>query len=196
MKKLIEIRTDSNRMLLVLGRCVAGSYDHRLIRFPVEQYKEDSLCMRPLEAQPADQSNISVFAQTPYGMGIAKYLGNEAVSQGYVFLDPETGTPAAVCWLFFCGAEEAEYTVRGGGEAALISDIYVFEAYRGQRIVSQLLHYAFRVCRERGVKDLYASVRKNNEAAWRAYGRVGFEDAGERKFVRILGHNFPKQYIP
>lgn len=196
MKKLIEIKTDTNAMIRVFGKTLAIRYDHRLIRFPLSRSYETpaggkAYAVRRIDAQNAELCRINMSAK-----GISRYLQAEDTICGYLFQDPETGEAVGYYWLFFRGAREAEYTVRGDGSAALISNIYVFEAFRGQRILGQLLLHAFSVCRERGVQELYASVRRNNASAWKGYDRIGYEEAGSRRFFRLLGHNIPTQYIP
>ena len=196
MSRFIEYRKDENHMVLIAGRCLAGFYDHRLIRFPVSGCGGEQAFPTDLEICPVDASNADRCRPVMSARGISDYLKQKEVTRGYLFLDPQTKETAAMYWLFFKGAAEAEYRVRGNGEAALISDFYVFEAYRGRRIASRLLNHAFSVCRERGVTYLYASVRKTNPSAWKAYDRIGYEDTGTRKFFRLLGHNFPQQYVP
>lgn len=196
MGKFIEYRKDENHMVLIAGKCLGGFYDHRLIRFPVSNYTQEQAIQIELEICPVDASNADRCRPVMSAKGISDYLNQKEAVQGWLFLDSQTKETAAMYWLFFKGAVEAEYRVRGDGEAALISDIYVFESYRGRRIVSRLLDHAFSVCRERGVRYLYASVRKTNPSAWKAYDRIGYEDTGTRRFFRLLGHNIPQQYVP
>ena len=59
-----------------------------------------------------------------------------------------------------------------------------------------MIGYAFRLCQREGIKYIYTSVRKNNISAWRAYNKIGYELVENRKFVRFLGNNIPKQYVP
>ena len=196
MKKLVEYRKNENHMVLILGKCLGGFYVHRLIRFPVAGRGGEQAFPMELEICPVDASNADRCQPVMSARGISDYLKQGELTQGWLFLDPETKETAAMYWLFFQGAREAEYRVRGNGEAALISDIYVFEPYRGKRLAARLLDHALSVCGERGVRYLYASVRKTNPSAWRFYDRVGYEDTGTRRFIRLLWHNFPQQYVP
>lgn len=196
MMKPIEIKTDTNVMIRVFGKTLAVRYDHRLIRFPLSRSYEASAGGKAFTIRRIDRQNADVCRINMSAKGISRYLQAGDTIRGYLFQDPDSGEAVGYYWLFFRGAREAEYTVRGNGESALISNIYVFEAYRGQRIFGQLLLHAFSVCRENGAQYLYASVRKNNASAWKGYDRIGYEEMGSRRFFRFVGHNVPTQYIP
>lgn len=195
MKKPIEIKKDTNYTVRVFGKGLAVFFNHRLIRFSVAAHDEAGWD-ETLEIRQIDETNAALCRASVSEKALTGFLRSGASVRGFLFLDRASGEPIGYDWLFFEGAHDSEYTVRGHGDAVLISYIYVFDAFRGKRMIAHMLSHAFSVCRELGVGFLYASVRKNNASAWKAYDRIGFEEMGARRFVRLLGHNIPKQYIP
>lgn len=196
MKKLIEIKKDTNYTVCVLGRGLAVYFNHRLIRFSVAEHCRETIDTETIEIRQIDASNAAICRASVSAKTLSGFLNSGMPIQGFLFFDRVSGDPIGYYWLFFDGARDSEYSVRGNGEAALISYVYVFDGYRGRRMAALLYRHAFAVCSENAVKDLYASVRKNNTAAWKAYERIGFEDLGPRKFLRLLGRNIPSRHIP
>ena len=196
MKKIIEFKRDTNLTICVCGKGLAVFFDHGLIRFPVEKLCAASSAAQQYRVREIDESNAKLCRVNMSAEALSQYLSAGMPIRGYLFYDSQANEAVAFYWLFFQGAKEREYTIRGLGDAALISYIYVFEPYRGNRFIQTLLRHAGTVCREAGVSYLYASVRKNNLSAWKAYDRIGYEYIGRRRFIRLLGKNLPAQSIP
>ena len=62
-----------------------------------------------------------------------------------------------------------------------ISNVAVYEQYRGQRIADALLKAMFTLGLERGILDYTLEVRSQNQPAIRLYERNGFITEGVRK---------------
>lgn len=62
-----------------------------------------------------------------------------------------------------------------------ISNVAVYEKYRGQRIADVLLKSMFTLGTERGILDYTLEVRSQNQSAIRLYERNGFITEGVRK---------------
>ncbi|MBE5877762.1 MAG: ribosomal-protein-alanine N-acetyltransferase [Lachnospiraceae bacterium] len=62
-----------------------------------------------------------------------------------------------------------------------ISNVAVYEQYRGQRIADALLKSMFALGSERGILDYTLEVRSQNQSAIRLYERNGFVTEGVRK---------------
>ena len=62
-----------------------------------------------------------------------------------------------------------------------ISNVAVYEQYRGQRIADALLKAMFVLGMERGITDYTLEVRSQNQSAIKLYERNGFVTEGVRK---------------
>ncbi|MBQ7944078.1 MAG: ribosomal protein S18-alanine N-acetyltransferase [Lachnospiraceae bacterium] len=62
-----------------------------------------------------------------------------------------------------------------------ISNVAVYEQYRGQRIADMLLKAMFSLGEERSIVDYTLEVRSQNQSAIRLYERNGFVTEGVRK---------------
>lgn len=147
--------------------------------------------------QQIDLSNVSLCLGEGAPLKLfTKYLKSNEKIKAFIFFDKLTKEACGYYWLFFKGAHEWEYTICGNGESALISSVYVFEKWRGKRLMQIMIEHAFQICRREGIKYIYASVRKNNASAWKAYNRVGYELIENRQFIRFLAYFVPIQHIP
>lgn len=78
------------------------------------------------------------------------------------------------------------YSPEHGGTDAFIDDIYLIPEARGQGLGRQALDCAVTAAQTRGARVLMLEVEKDNEHAYRLYGRNGFVDTGRRLMYRDL----------
>ena len=197
MKKLFEIRRGKNLAFLVCGRYVFTVFNHGLIRFAVSAADGPLSLGEKVEVCPIDETNLQLCAESAASDKLYRRImkSGEPI-RAFAFRDRDSGETMGFYWLFLQGACDLEYRVKGDGSCALISYVFVYEKFRGQRFMERMFQHAFAVCREEGVRFLYASVRRNNASAWKAYGRIGYEEMGSRRFLRVLRRNIPPQSIP
>lgn len=151
----------------------------RAIDSPMEYYTEQ-----------ISYANLGDCANSNFSTDIMyRYLKKQpGIAKGYLFKDKYSGNAIGYLWLMKKGGNEIQYKVRKAD--AFLFDAFVFEKYRGKRFVSTMISYVA----ENDLKKtdfLRLAVRKDNEAAIKAYQRSGFECDGEKSFVRILKMNFP-----
>lgn len=92
-------------------------------------------------------------------------------------------------WVAYKGANEFQYRIRRID--AFGFDFAVHPAYRGQGIVGFMIYELLVSLKNEGIDALYASVRKNNQSAIRAYKKLGAVIVGSKKFCRFAGIRIP-----
>jgi diamine N-acetyltransferase len=68
------------------------------------------------------------------------------------------------------------FSLEFGGRDAFVDEVYLREPYRGIGVGTQILDFLKDVCRENDIKALHLEVGNENDAAYRFYLKVGFED--------------------
>lgn len=61
-----------------------------------------------------------------------------------------------------------------------VSNVAVYEKYRGNHIATALMQELFRMGEEKGIRDFTLEVREQNQPAIRLYERAGFVSEGVR----------------
>lgn len=65
------------------------------------------------------------------------------------------------------------YSIWAGGEYVNIDDVFVSEAFRGQKVGEKLMHRIKSLCREQGIEKVRWEVQSDNAGAIRFYERLG-----------------------
>ncbi|HEX5450268.1 MAG TPA: GNAT family N-acetyltransferase [Gaiellaceae bacterium] len=115
---------------------------------------------------------LSASAKAPSREDLASMLDSGALL--YVFRD-EGGT--------LLGALSMGLYVVPTGRKAIVEDVVVDEAARGQGIGEALVTTAMEAAREAGVKAVWLTSRSEREAANRLYRRLGFEQRETNVYV-------------
>ncbi len=63
-----------------------------------------------------------------------------------------------------------------------LEKIYVLQVFQGYKLGKALIHHAYAVAREHGVKSIWLGVWEHNTRAQRFYQQEGFEHFGEHTF--------------
>lgn len=103
--------------------------------------------------------------------------------------DPALGQ---VC-LIYRGSELAGYFVltfcpslEFHGEFALLDEVYVREAFRGQKLGTSVLSFVEHLCRQKKIKALRLEVGRANEGAQRLYQASGFTEDARYLYTKWL----------
>ncbi len=78
--------------------------------------------------------------------------------------------------------------VASGGGLALIG-IIVAKGYRGNEVGKELLESCVKEASLRGIRKIYAEIRRENEAAVRFFSKCGFREIGtqtEKEGIRLM----------
>lgn len=81
------------------------------------------------------------------------------------------------------------YLTFEGGKIALVENVFVLSAMRGQKIGEQMIHWAIEEARRQGCHRVQLTSHKTRDAAHRFYRRAGFEATHEGMKLYLLKSN-------
>ena len=113
--------------------------------------------------------------------------------RGYVYYNRIDNKPVGCVWVAYKGANEFQYRIRKID--AFGFDFAVNNAYRGQGIVGFMIYELLLTLKNEGINVLYASVRKNNRSALKAYDKTGAVIVESKRFFRVAGIRIPYPII-
>jgi ribosomal protein S18 acetylase RimI-like enzyme len=103
--------------------------------------------------------------------------------------DPSLGQ---VCFIYR-GSELAGYFVlticvslEFHGNFALLDELYVREAFRGQKLGTTVISFVENLCRQKGIKALRLEVGRANDGAQRLYRASGFTEDARYLYTKWL----------
>ena len=82
----------------------------------------------------------------------------------------------------------AFYANQPEGRVAYIPHVYVRREYRGQRIMTSMLHVVEKTAKRKGFKSMRLEVQISNEMAQTAYSHYGFTYCGDASNNSIYMH--------
>lgn len=186
-RKLFLIKKIPYLSFEVLGRQVAGLYNHYIYRFDL-----DSLDMNKSETGApeitARHINLdclylcehSTFAVREMRQYLTK---QEQFVDGFLFVNSNQEL-LGYLWVMYRGGNENQYRVRNS--EAFLFDIYVSEAHRGKGICGCMLKWMFLFLREKHIKLVRLAVRTNNTSAIKAYEKAGGLREKQSCFVQFF----------
>lgn len=190
---IIKIDYNDNFAIRIKERAVFEYCNHYLIKFELANC---SYIDHPeIYFVEITKNNVS----DCIGMGFSvermkKYLLEQNLyMKGYIYYSKNGNKPVGCVWVAFKGADEFQYRIRYVD--AFGFDFAVNPSYRGQGIVGFMIHELLILLKEKGINSLYASVRKNNKSALRAYNKFGATIVSNKKFYRVLGIRIPYPII-
>jgi ribosomal protein S18 acetylase RimI-like enzyme len=127
------------------------------------------------EAECHMESNRAVWADD--GGAYTDWVCEEVTAHsGAIFMaEAADGAPIGMisCWRV---EDETDLTVRPDARAHLyVGDIFVIESWRGRNVAGALLAAADAHGRSLGLAYVTIGLLANNQAAWRAYEKSGFQ---------------------
>lgn len=87
------------------------------------------------------------------------------------------------------GGNDLEYKIRNVD--AYIFDVYVNETFRGAGFAGEMIRCEMEHLHHNGLETACLAVALSNKSAIRAYEKVGFVTAYDKKFARVLKINIP-----
>lgn len=186
---LIQIDRSENFPIRLKQRTVFEYCDHFLMKFSLDTCGS----VVPPEIYRANISLSNV--DDCYGMGFSvvrmkRYLQKQSAHmKGYMYYSRMNDNPVGCVWVAYKGANEFQYRIRKID--AFGFDFAVNSAYRGQGIVGFMIYELLLSLKNEGIDALYASVRKNNPSALRAYEKIGAVIVESKRFCRLAGIRIP-----
>ena len=166
------------------GKVWLMTYDHLYCRLDYHEMKEvqrGRLAPFVLTAENLDIVNASP--------ALHKMLGEQpGFIDGYGFKDAD-GNIVGVLYLMKKGGTEVLYRIRHID--AYLFAVRVFREYWGHGYAAEMAAWVMDTLHERGVDQMYLTVKRQNTQAIRAYEKLGFKVIGRRRFVRIGHTNIP-----
>lgn len=188
-EKLIAIYDRENWSLWIRGIRLLEICDHYLICFQQNPQLQAVPDMQ-LRKERIYPENLKCCEQQAYSVDRMKeYLMSEP-AEGFLYYSEETGEPVGFLWVMFRGGNELQYRVRNID--AFGFDFFVFPQYRGRGLIRFMIKDTLRYLEEmHQIDKLFASVRRNNEAALNAYRKAGMTVIGRKVFFRIRHCRIP-----
>ncbi|MBD2257774.1 GNAT family N-acetyltransferase [Pseudanabaena sp. FACHB-2040] len=78
------------------------------------------------------------------------------------------------------------YAIESGGRDAILDELYLREAYRGQGLGSQVLAFIESFCRQAGLTGLYLVVERKNLRAQSVYRKLNYVESDRLIFGKFL----------
>jgi ribosomal protein S18 acetylase RimI-like enzyme len=120
-------------------------------------------------------------------MHFEKTTANRAVSK--LIESPEHGQ----IYLIFRGSELAGYfaltfcySLEFHGRFALLDEVYIREAYRGQKLGKSVVPFAEDLCKKAGIRALRLEVGRENKPAQSLYRTAGFKEEERNLMTKWL----------
>lgn len=188
-----SIDRSGNFSIRLKQRTVFEYCDHFLMRFVLA----DCRCVNHPEVYRVNISLSNVDDCNGLGFSVVRMrnylLKQSAHMKGYIYYNKIDNNPVGCVWVAYKGANEFQYRIRKID--AFGFDFAVNNAYRGQGIVGFMIYELLLSLENEGIDVLYASVRKNNKSAIRAYEKIGAVIVGTKKFYRFAGIRIPYPMI-
>jgi ribosomal protein S18 acetylase RimI-like enzyme len=96
-------------------------------------------------------------------------------------------------YLIFRGTELAGYfaltfcySLEFHGRFALLDEVYIREAYRGQKMGKSVVPFAEDLCQKAGIRALRLEVGRENKPAQSLYRTAGFKEEGRNLMTKWL----------
>ena len=191
--KLFEIQKEENWTLCLLGHRLVEYCDHFLISFKLERMQE--ICHPHIELykKPIKLDNVQECERSPYSVERMKqYLRSEPV-EGFLYYTADTNEPVGCIWVMYKGGNELQYRVRHVD--AFGFDFCVFPRFRGNGLIGVFIKDLLLHLKTKGIDTLYASVRRNNYSALKAYQKINMNVEKRKRFGRIRNFRIPYPVI-
>ncbi len=194
MKKIFSVDKSENLTFLFFGHRLLERCNHYLISFSLSRFpmvfSEELLCMERI-----DETNLSHLKNSGFNFNtMSSYVAaKNGLTEGFVYYTKDTHEPVGCIWVMYKGGNEAQYRIRHIDAFGFYFS--VFPKFRGNRYVEYFIYTLLKHLEQKDIHTLYASVRKNNIAALRAYERAGMKIESDKKFFRFINWRIPYPII-
>lgn len=190
---LLRIDRSGNFAIRLCERAIFEYCNHYIVRFDASICScvaHPELVMAPITDDNVDLCNGMEFSTER----MRRYLLEQGSHmRGYLYSTVADNKPVGCVWVAFRGANEFQYRVRRID--AFGFDFAVKPEFRGQGIVGFMICDLLNNLGKNGVDVLYASVRKNNTSAIKAYTKMGGSLVASKRFFRVGGVRIPYPII-
>lgn len=194
MRKILSIDKSENYTICLFEHRLFEKCDHYLISFSLDRFSmhfPDDL----LEIERVDVSNLHYLRYIGFNYRLMNYyiIEEKEPVEGFIFFTKDKNEPVGCIWVMYKGGNEAQYRIRNIDAFGFY--FAVFPKYRGNRYIEFFIYSMLKHLEAKGITKLYASVRKNNIAALKAYKRAGMKIEAEKKFYRFIKWRIPYPII-
>lgn len=194
MKKFFSIDKTENYTICLFEHRLFEICDHYLISFSLDRFSM-KFPYDLLNMERIDKNNIQYLKNIGYNyITMSKYILEEKEPiDAFMFFTKDKHEPVGCIWVMYKGGNEAQYRIRNID--AFGFHFAVFPKFRGNRYIEYFIYRLLKHIEKKGIKKLYASVRKNNESALRAYSRSGMKIESSKRFYRFIKWRIPYPII-
>ena len=164
--------------------------DHYLISFSLDDFSmvfsEDLL-----KEEIITEESLHYLKRAEFNYNIMKkyIIDKTDPVDGFLYFDKELNQPVGCIRVMYQGGNEVQYRIRKIDAFGFYFD--VFPEFRGNRYIEFFIYSMLKHLEAKGITKLYASVRKNNIAALKAYKHAGMKIEAEKKFYRFIKWRIP-----
>ena len=194
MKKIFSINKTGNYSIRIFKRSIFEFCNHYLISFSLDQFPM-SFSDELLKMEKINEDNLHYLKHIGYKYKtMNKYIKDKKeLQEGFIYFTKDTHEPVGCIWVMYKGGNEAQYRIRNIDAFGFY--FAVFPKFRGNRYIEYFIYNLLKHLETKGIHSLYASVRKNNKSALRAYERAGMKIEANQKFYRIIRLHIPYPII-
>jgi ribosomal protein S18 acetylase RimI-like enzyme len=118
------------------------------------------------------------FEETAANRAVSKLI--ESPEHGQIYLIFRGSELAGYFALTFC------YSLEFHGRFALLDEVYIREAYRGQKMGKSVVPFAEDLCQKSGIRALRLEVGRKNQPAQSLYRTTGFKEEERNLMTKWL----------
>ncbi len=193
MRKLFSVEKDENYTICFLGHRLLEICDHYLISFSLDSFTlfDDNYTDNNLAAEKISEQNVEYLRNIGYNYKtISRYVyGKKEPEEGFIYFTKEEHKPVGCIWVMYRGGNEAQYRVRHVDAFGFY--FFVFPKFRGNHYIEYFIFNILKHLKAQGIDKLYASVRKNNDRALKAYRKAGMKIEASKRFYRFIRWRIP-----
>lgn len=190
MKKILRINKADNFTVYLLGHNVFEFCNHKLISFSKTDFNT-VIDNKRVYKKLIDNTNVDICKRAPYSFSnIKNYINTQSDNlNGLIYYLKDTDKPVGCLWIMYKNGDELQYRIRNIDAFGFY--FCVFDEYKGKGLINDMIQDAVDFLSEKGIDRLYASVRKNNLSALKAYKKVGYRFEKNKRFCTLLKIRIP-----
>ena len=190
MRKIFSVDKTENYTLCLLEHRFLEICDHFFISFSLDRMKMNFTNVN-LVTEKVTKENIHFLRYSGFNYNVMRQYRIDLSDpvDGFIFFTSDTHQPVGCIWVMYRGGNEAQYRIRYIDAFGFYFS--VFPKFRGNRYIEYFIYQMLNHLKSKGIDKLYASVRKNNTAALKAYQRAGMKIEAEKIFYRLIRWRIP-----
>lgn len=200
MKKILFIDKRENYTICLFEHRLFEICDHLLISFSLHGFPEEQIQRfegydSRLTTEAVSEDNLHYLKGSDFNYNTMHHyiVDKTEPAEGFVTFTKDTHEPVGFIWLMYKGGSEAQYRIRNIDAFGFY--FFVFPKFRGNQYIEYFIYNMLKYLKTKKIEKLYASVRKNNAAALRAYEKAGMKIEAPKKFYRFIKWRIPYPII-